>query len=135
MMGNAKIAVGVSVLLINGPHILLGERINNTAAGLLSTPGGRVEEDEPLLDTAIRETEEETGLKLNKQFLKVVAWREHFRYGQHYIMFYVRPDSWTGSIENREPEKCKEWIWYRVDKLRQEETTEPLEILRDCFKE
>lgn len=128
-----RLPVGVSVLITHGDYVLLGERINNTAAGLLSTPGGRVEENEDILSCAVRETVEETGILFSKDVLKVVAWREHFRYGQHYIMFYahVEVDVWIrlGTFENKEPEKCKGWSWYRIADLKQEFTTEPLEIL------
>ncbi len=38
-----KYAVGVSVLLTRGSQLLLGKRKNVSAAGLYSTPGGRIE--------------------------------------------------------------------------------------------
>lgn len=128
-----RLPVGVSVLITHGDFVLLGERINNTAAGLLSTPGGRVEEDETVLACAFRETKEETGLEIVVGIEDVVAWREHFRFAQHYIMFYVHVEVDVSirlrAIENREPEKCKGWSWYRIQDLKQEQTTEPLEIL------
>lgn len=130
-----RLPVGVSVLITNGDAVLLGERINNTASGLLSTPGGRVELDEDILTCAVRETLEETGLSLTKTSLSVIGWREHFRFGQHYIMFYVHALHSSGTLENREPNKCKGWKWYRIADVKAESTTEPLDILRRLSKE
>jgi 8-oxo-dGTP diphosphatase len=129
MSDKPKYAVGVSVLITKGDSLLLGERTNTSAAGLLSTPGGRIEQEEDIFSCAVRETMEETGLSLTKELLRVVAWREHFRFGQHYFMFYVHAPQSFGTIENREPEKCKGWEWRKIGELKAEETTEPLEIL------
>jgi NADH pyrophosphatase NudC (nudix superfamily) len=56
-----RYAVGVSVLLISGGQLLLGRRKNNKAAGMLSTPGGRLEPNESIMECAHREFHEETG--------------------------------------------------------------------------
>src|SRR5579863_6258018 len=48
-------AVGVSVLLAENGRLLLGRRKGNTAAGMLSTPGGRLELEEQPLYCAVRE--------------------------------------------------------------------------------
>jgi len=122
--------VGVSVLLTCGDMVLLGERINNTAAGMFSTPGGRIENEEDILTTAVRETYEETGIKLNKESLKVIAWREHKRFGGHYFMFYVHAVVGTEvQAENKEPDKCKAWFWHQYGAV-PENCTEPSDILR-----
>ncbi len=62
-MTKPTLPVGVSVLLVNRDRrVALGERAENiSAGGLLSTPGGRIEENERLQGTAARELEEETG--------------------------------------------------------------------------
>lgn len=133
--------VGVSVLLtrVNPDGItelLLAKRKNNSAAGLLSTPGGRLETNENILECAMREFYEETGCSIFFEQLEILGWAEHFRYGNHYIMFYVHATNYigadsrtAGAIENRIPEKSEDWKFYTLYTLKLEETTEPAHIL------
>jgi 8-oxo-dGTP diphosphatase len=114
--------VGVSVLCVNGDLILLGRRnANIPAGGILSTPGGRVEQDENIFQAAARELYEETGLRAD---LEVLAVREKFAYGAHLIMFYFRATNITGTLETKEPDKCDGWHWFDYDV----ECTEPCDI-------
>jgi len=133
-------AVGVSVLITRErdgmTEVLLGRRKNNSAAGLLSTPGGRLEKFETIVKCAMREVYEETGASIFFEQLEIIGWREHFRYGDHYIMFYVHARSYigadskpNGSFENRIPDKSEDWKFYALDTIKLEETTEPCDIL------
>jgi 8-oxo-dGTP pyrophosphatase MutT (NUDIX family) len=106
----------------------MGRRKNNSGAGLLSTPGGRLEKDETILQCARREFKEETGAELAGD-LKVIGWHEHFRFGNHYIMFYVHAREAVGIIHNVEPEKCEGWMSVHIENINLEDTTEPQDIL------
>lgn len=120
--------VTVSVLLVR-PHqgLLLGRRKNNTAAGLLSTPGGRHDQAETIQACAMREFKEETGAEL-KGPLRIIAFKEHFRWGKHYIVFYVLANDYTGEIINTEPDKCEGWFFQQhIDAA---DCTEPIDVLR-----
>lgn len=121
--------VGVSVLVVQGGKVLMGRRKNNTAEGLWSTPGGRVEENEDIYGCAIRETKEETGLELSRENLTFLDFREHFRYGKHYIMFYMKASGFDGEPVNTEPDKCESWEWVTTSEMPESATTEPKEIL------
>lgn len=129
----SKLAVGVSVLVpsFDEKALLMGTRLNNSAAGLLSTPGGRIEQSEDMYSCAARELWEETSLIAPKGYLQVLGFAEHFRYDNHYIMFYIVAWRYEGTIRNLEPEKCAGWDWQPVDNLitHPEITTEPLNIL------
>ncbi len=61
-----KVNVGVSVIMVSGGKLLLGERNEPGELGHFgwTTPGGKLEEGETIIEGAIREVEEETGLKL-----------------------------------------------------------------------
>jgi ADP-ribose pyrophosphatase YjhB (NUDIX family) len=104
---------------------------NLPAVGMLSTPGGRIEEDEDMIDAAIRETQEETGLKLDAEDVKIIGFKEHFRFGSHYFMFYAEVRRWTGTLTNTEPNKCKSWEWFAVSAI-PDNCTEPKDILATC---
>lgn len=141
MTEKPRLAVGVSVLLTNQQgQLLLGKRKNNTAAGLWSTPGGRIELEEDMFTCAARELKEETGVIANIQNMEVVDYKEHLRYGDHYFMCYIHVWDWTGEVQNMEPDKCEGWEWFdfrsngysaaALNKLVMNlETTEPFDIL------
>jgi 8-oxo-dGTP diphosphatase len=133
----AKFSVGVSVLVTNrSGKLLLGERQNTgTADGLLSTPGGRIEMDENMYQCAQREAKEEADITVLD--LVMLGFQEHFRYGKHYFMFYYWAPGYTGKIKNVEPDKCKGWAWYDIEKIGLNECTEPFWIfgkVRELFR-
>ena len=68
-----------------GPTVLLTRRTDHLAqhAGQISFPGGRVEpEDRDLVDTALRETEEEIGL--DRRLVEVVGFLDPYETGTGY---------------------------------------------------
>jgi 8-oxo-dGTP pyrophosphatase MutT (NUDIX family) len=120
--------VGVSVLLTDSQgRVLLAKRKNNSGAGLLSTPGGRLEKTETIEQCAAREFEEETGAQLGP--VKIIAWKEHFRYGNHYIMFYAHATTYTGWLRNCIPDKSEEWEYFDRFLLTETNCTEPQDVL------
>lgn len=96
-------AVGASVLLTNEyGRLLLAKRKNNSGAGLLSTPGGRVEyDDASALEAACREFREECGAQLVHPV--VIGCKKHFRFGKHYFMFYIHASVWFGDSQQPHP--------------------------------
>lgn len=136
-------AVGVSVLLIEHEdgigRILLGKRGPDTGAaqGWLGTPGGRLEIAESFEECAQREFAEETGAGLIRANMKIIGYRKHFRFGEHYIMFYVLATTHVGLIENPEGErKCEGWDWYSAAAATTcSNVTEPKDILYEAFAE
>lgn len=132
-MDKNKMAVGVSVHVIKAGRVLLGRRNKAlSAGGLLSTPGGRVEENESVLHAAVREVDEETGLHVHDVDMEVFAVREKFAYGAHFIMFYVRVKACSSCGDEprtMEPNKCDGWQWFDPQCIEPVETTEPEDIL------
>lgn len=64
--------LGVSVCLFHREDVLLVGRGRGAFAGLLSFPGGRVEFGETLADAALRELQEETGIRAQElRFLRL----------------------------------------------------------------
>jgi len=129
--GKPKHAVGVSVLLTENGKLLLGRRLASTGAavGLLSTPGGRLELEESVIDCAVREFYEETGAHILPEQCEVIDARKHNRFGDQYVMFYVYANHYVGTIGNPEPHKCAGWNFVSMLDFRPEECTEPTDVL------
>jgi 8-oxo-dGTP diphosphatase len=125
-----KLPIGVSILLVNRDgRVALGWRPENIAAGgFLSTPGGRIEENEHLEETAARELKEETGVHLLPSMFKILGFKEHFRFTGHYFMVYVAA-YYDGPLERKEPDKCLGWEWWKLTDIPRDRCTEPLDIL------
>ena len=70
--------VTVDAVVVQSGHVLMVTRKANPGKGLLALPGGFVDQDERLLDAALRELREETRLKVPTPVLKgsLVAHRE-----------------------------------------------------------
>lgn len=114
--------LGVCVVVLNNRNqMLLGERDNSFGAGTFGLPGGRINIDEPLMDAAVRELEEETAIKsTNLEYVGVV--RDHQK-TYNFIHFGFAIKQVTQLPQNLEPEKCKGWNWYSQNEL-------PVNVLR-----
>jgi 8-oxo-dGTP diphosphatase len=125
--------VGVSILLVVGGRLLLGRRKNNQAAGMLSTPGGRLEPNESIVECANREFTEETGAYLGSGSICAEIYNviRHNRFNDNYVMIYMLATAYEGRIENTEPDKCEGWDWYTgYDLEGHSDVTEPESILK-----
>lgn len=114
--------VGVSIILKNKDNqILVGKRKGSHGAGSWAFPGGHLEFNEEPLECALRELEEETGVKREN----VLLWEEigftndiFEKEGKHYITIFIElliKDN--TKIYNMEPEKCEKWVWKKVEDL------------------
>jgi|GEM_PF-113059 ADP-ribose pyrophosphatase len=113
-----KVGIGVMIKNEQG-EVLLGLRQGSHGAGEWSFPGGHLEMGETIFETAKRETEEETGLKIDDFELISVA--DEMRYlksdGKHYLNIGVLGKYNGGEVIIMEPDKCKEWCWFSFDQL------------------
>jgi bifunctional NMN adenylyltransferase/nudix hydrolase len=62
--------VTVDSVVVQSGHVLLIKRRSEPGKGLWAIPGGFVNQDEKLIDSALRELREETGLKVPEQVLR-----------------------------------------------------------------
>lgn len=113
-----KVGVGVMIKNEQG-EVLLGLRQGSHGAGEWSFPGGHLEIGETIFETAKRETEEETGLKIDDFELISVA--DEMRYlksdGKHYLNIGVAGKYQGGEPKLIEPDKWLEWRWFNFDEL------------------
>lgn len=117
----AKIKVGVGVLIFNSQkQVLLGKRLGKHGTNEYSFPGGKVEVGESFIETAIRETEEETNLELKNP--QIIAFSNNLlieKYGNQWVTIYIVAENWSRELKNPEPDKCEGWRWYNLEKLPQ----------------
>ena len=119
---NKVIKTGVGVMLLNNNKILLGHRVNNTidTGGIYEPdswtfPGGKQEYEETLLETAIRETKEETNLLLKD--VQVFTATDEFQSDRHFVTIGVISSSYEGELRVMEPSKIDEWKWFDLKHL------------------
>lgn len=85
--------------------------------GYYSLPAGKVEEDEAATATAIREAEEEVGVKIHKQDLKPIL-TVHRRSGDSdWLDVIFEADKWQGELRNAEPDTHGELAWFNPNNL------------------
>lgn len=64
---------------------------------------------------------EEAGIGIGPEDLEVVGVMhrrgEHRRVGDERVDVFVVADRWSGEIANREPHKCDDLSWFRLDEL------------------
>ncbi len=112
--------VGVGVVTIKDGKILLVKRAFEPGAGKWSIPGGLVEVGEKLSEAGERETEEETGVKVQiLELINVFDMIEKDAEGNvryHYVLvdFLARP---TGGEEKASEEVTElKWVTYEAAK-------------------
>ncbi len=108
--------VGVAVVLINEGKILLGKRSGGYLPGYWCCPGGHLEFGEDVDACAIRELEEETGIRALST--RHGPWIDNQAAdGRHYISLFVFVNEFAGEPKAMEPHKCAEWRWFGMDEL------------------
>ncbi|MEQ3515674.1 NUDIX hydrolase [Pseudoalteromonas sp. BZB3] len=111
------VRVGVAVVIIRDGKILLGERIGSHGANTWATPGGHLEMGEEIAACAIRETLEETGLKVSGVSQLGFSNDVFNPLNKHYVTLYVVANGVEGEPEIMEPNKCLGWQWFALDEL------------------
>jgi 8-oxo-dGTP diphosphatase len=111
------VRVGVAVVIIRDGKILLGERIGSHGANTWATPGGHLEMGEEIAACAIRETLEETGLKVSDVSQLGFSNDVFNPLNKHYVTLYVVANDVEGKPKIMEPNKCLGWQWFALDEL------------------
>jgi 8-oxo-dGTP diphosphatase len=109
--------VGLGVLIRRDNKVLLGKRKNAHGEGSWCAPGGHLEGGESFEECALREIEEEVGVKVkNLKFASVT--NDVFEVEQkHYITVFMVADFESGEVVVKEPDKCEKWEWFEWNKL------------------
>src|SRR5687767_3119763 len=113
----ARSAVFVA-LRNNQGEILLHRRCNTGYMdGWYDLPSGHVERGETLLQSAVRELQEETGAAAKEADLKLWHINQFSAGGLDYYNFFFVADIWQGDPAIMEADKCDDMQFFPLDKL------------------
>lgn len=102
-------------------EVLLLKRMNTGFEdGKWSVVAGRIDGAEEVIDAAIREAREEAGVIIKPSHLEVVGVMHRKNTSSEWIDFYLRVQTWSGTITNMEPHKCEALKWFSLKELPEE---------------
>ena len=111
--------VGVNVFVVRDNKLLLGKRKHVFGDGTWALPGGHLENKESMKAAGIRELDEETGMSATDlEFVGLVNTPRGSR--GHYLQIGFLAKDATGEPELREPDRCNEWQWFKLNNLPEE---------------
>lgn len=125
MKKNKYPMVGVGVMILREGKVLLGKRhIDPRKAdselhgeGTWTMPGGKVDIGEKLKDTVQREVLEETGVKINKNRLKIISVTDDILKDAHFVTVGFLSRSFPKDPKVMEPDEITEWRWFSLNNL------------------
>jgi len=113
----ASFPVTAHIFLLRGDNVLMLRRFNTGYEdGSYSVVAGHLEGDETIIAAAIREIEEEVGVKVKPEDIDVVGVM-HRKSDDERVDFFLATRNWSGEPVNRERDKCDDIGWYMFDML------------------
>lgn len=112
-----ELQLATLVYIFRGDEVLLGRKLGKIGAGRVTAPGGKVQDGETPLAAAIRETEEETGLRPISLSVIGQLLGSHPKYGRWSVAIFTCRN-FTGALR-ASPEF--EPAWYPVDAIPMDE--------------
>ena len=102
-------------IIRDGSKILLGKKTRKLGEGFFNGPGGKVEEDENIVDSTIREVQEEVGLKVkNLERVGKISFEFQDK-SQGVVMHVFLTTDFEGNIVDSD--QMKEVQWFNVGEL------------------
>jgi 8-oxo-dGTP diphosphatase len=118
-----KFGIGVGVMIVRDGRLLLGLRNPDKVKasselqgqGTWTMPGGKVDFGETLLQAAVRETKEETGIEITDAELITIT--DDIVGEAHYVTAGFKASTYEEEPLVIEPETITEWRWFLPDEL------------------
>ena len=119
--------VGIGVILLKNNKVLLGKRHEDPekadsllhGEGTWTLPGGKLDFKEDIPDCAHREVYEETGIKINKNKIKIVSITNDVVRDAHFVTIVFLAEEFEGEPKVMEPDEIIEWKWFNLNELPQ----------------
>ncbi|MFH1866978.1 MAG: NUDIX domain-containing protein [Patescibacteria group bacterium] len=117
-MNHANLPIAVHIFFIKGKQILLLQRVGTGFQdGKWSVPAGRLNTGESITSAAIREAQEEIGVKINtKELSQPLIMHHHDERGERIYAFFICK-AWQGEPRNMEPTVCSDLKWFTLGEL------------------
>lgn len=113
----ATFPVTVHLFFFRDDQILLLRRFNTGFRdGEYSVPAGHLDGGETVMQAAIREAEEETGVQIVESDITFSTVMHRIEDDER-VDFFVQVHQWQGEPINAEPEKCDDLRWVDIHAL------------------
>ena len=119
-MSNSKVlrpSIGVGVLVWRGRQLLLGQRVLEQGRTCWQFPGGHLESEESVIECAVREVLEETGISITAARHLDYTGRAFNAGSRSYLTLFVSCEYASGEATVLEPDKCRHWQWFDYPEL------------------
>lgn len=128
-IGNTEVTNMVMIHNKETNQVLVQNRIKSWTG--IAFPGGHLEANESIMESAIREVKEETGLDVkNLQFCGIVHWN-HTETGDQTFIHYYKTNDFSGELISDEEEGKNFWV--DLDKIMDMDLAPGFEIQIDLF--
>ncbi len=120
MPRHQNIPAAYLVLFKEQKTLLLRRKNTGFEDGNYGLVSGHVEKGESFLQCMVREAEEEAGILLKAEDLKVAHMmhrKSGLPEGDERVDAFVVARRWEGEIQNKEPHKCNELGWFELRAL------------------
>ncbi len=105
------------VLMKEGKILLLRRFNTGYEDGNYSMVAGHVDVGEAFTQTLVREAEEEAGILLKSEDVKVVHVMHRKAEDSERVDVFLMASRWVGEITNKEPYKCDDLSWFELSNL------------------
>lgn len=134
-----KIGAGFGVMILKEGKVLLGQRHVDPAKadselngeGTWTMPGGKLEFGESFEDGAVREVAEETGIKINKEDIRVISLTNDMVPTAHFVTIGMMCEKFEGEAQVMEPDEITQWKWFDLNDLPQPLFSPSLKIIKN----
>lgn len=135
-----RVGAGFGVILEKDDQILLGLRHPDPdkadsafrSSGEWCLPGGKLEWGESFEDGAIRETFEETGIRIKNP--KVISVHNCKNEHAHFMTVGLVTNEWEGEAKVMEPDEIVEWKWFDLNNLPTPRYFPSFEVIENFIK-